>query len=396
MWLLLVLSCAGAASDEGFTVSDFSFDGPLGSEGASIAQEGPNHFVLTLGHAPNHADWSNKSQFTLQNAKGRALHLDVSFPAGTNYYFNEYFLSYSYDGRDWFPVQWEKGYKKGPKRDTLRFPVFESDTVYVGHQVPMSYEDLCGLIQMWEASPCVTVTWLGESLGGRPIPRVTITDPASPHPPEARWVHYFANQHPGEHNAQWRMAGMVDWLLSEEGADCRARMIGHFVPMMSPDAPSKGWYRVNAQGIDMNRSYRLEGSDAADQAHEAFLCQRDLEALMASSSPPVTIWGMHTWQGIVEPILRPGPEMGGRLGPWEGFRDIMDRHDTRDLIKTLAAEEADPKEASHWDVGPHLQFGVTTVLCEGAGSIYTREENTASGAVLMRSIAEYYRGLRTE
>jgi hypothetical protein len=47
----------------------------------------------------------------------------------------------------------------------------------------------------------------------------------SPHPRSDRWVHYFANQHPGEHNSQWRMVGMVHWLLSDEGADCRCRSL---------------------------------------------------------------------------------------------------------------------------------------------------------------------------
>ena len=121
----------------------------------------------------------------------------------------------------------------------------------------------------------------------------------------------------------------------------RRRSIVHVVMMMSPDAPSHGWYRTNAQGVDMNRSYRPEGA-AAEQAHEAYLWQRDLETLMASEAPVTTIWAIHTWSGIVEPILTPGPEIGGSLGPWTDFRDAMRTHDPLGLIEPLKLREDGP------------------------------------------------------
>lgn len=393
--IVLLLGLTSAWGEAELRESDFSFSGPLGSEGTSIARKGPNHFEMTLGHAPNHNAWANKAQFTLTNAKGKSLRLDVTFPGKAEYYFNEYFYSWSYDAKTWTPILWEQGYQKATSSDTLVFPVFEQDTVYVGHQVPMSYEDLCGLIQEWSKHPCVTVASLGQSTGGRDLWRITITDPKSPNPPSQRWSHYVINLHPGEHNAQWRMAGMIDWLLSDAGADARTRMICHFVPMSSPDAPSKGWYRVNVSGVDMNRSYFASGSDAAKQTHEAYLAQRDVEQFMASETPITTLWGMHTWQALVEPILCPGPEMGTTLGPWTELRDIMERNDATNLIKPLATAVPKKTEGTHWDIGPHLQFGISTFLCEGAGSTYTRQDNTDAGAIIMKSLAAYYKGVRT-
>jgi len=87
------------------------------------------------------------------------------------------------------------------------------------------------------------------------------------------------------------MIGKMNWLLSEEGKSLRERSICHFVLMMSPDAPHNGWYRVNAQGVDMNRSYSPGGSDSINQAHEAYIFQSDLEEIMASESPVTTLWG---------------------------------------------------------------------------------------------------------
>ena len=376
------------------SIVDFSFEGPLGCSGARIEQAGENHFRVTPGHAPEHVGWANMVQFTiLRNAKGNSHHLDVVYEPATSYLFNDYFYSWSYDGKAWHPVHWKVGREKKVKADTLHFPTFTEDRVHVGHQVPLSYEDLVAMAQEWAQHPDVTVHVLGQSLGGRNIYRIDIAAQDGIVRGD-RWVHYIANQHPGEHNAQWRMVGMIRWLLSDAGADCRKRSICHFVPMTSPDAPSQGWYRVNAQGVDMNRSYFPDGADKEKQAHEAYIVQRDLEGLMASEAPVTDLWSMHTWGGIVEPILYAGPEMDSER-PWTLLRDILKQNDTEGLVKTLAAKESGPQDdRTWWTHGPHQQFGFTTVLCEGAGAIYTKEQNLASGSVIMRSLAEYYSGTR--
>lgn len=186
---------------------------------------------------------------------------------------------------------------------------------------------------------------------------------------------------------------MIRWLLSDQAADCRRRSICHFILMISPDGPSKGWYRVNAQGVDMNRSYFVAGAEAKGQAHEAYLCQKDLEKLMASPAPITSVWSMHTWGGKVDPILTPGPEFGGALGPKEQFREILIKNDPQKLVKPLSFA-ADGGMTTTWSGGPSKQFKITAVLCEGAGEIFTQQENLASGEALMKAIAEFYRGLR--
>jgi hypothetical protein len=189
------------------------------------------------------------------------------------------------------------------------------------------------------------------------------------------------------------MVGMVDWLLSEEGADCRRRSVCHFVLMTSPDGPSHGWYRVNAQGVDMNRSYFAEGADPERQAHEAYIVQKDLEGLMASAAPPTTVWSMHTWGGPVEPILLAGPEIGSVLGTWEDFKRILIEHDPQGLVEPLKAKSK-PGNSNQWNYGPHVQFGVTNVLCEGSGDWTSKQRSLDAGMVLMKSIADYYAGTK--
>ncbi|MEX2402785.1 MAG: M14 family zinc carboxypeptidase [Balneolales bacterium] len=392
---LLILYSGCAIEDSGISplsVEDFRFDGPLGSGGAQIARVDTNHFRVTLDHAPHQPGWPNKLNFEiLQNAKGNDLKLEVEFDGGAGMSFNEYAQSWSYDGKEWEPVHWEMGFRESPQYDVLSFPVFEEDQVYVGTQVPLSFETAESMQEQWAENPNVTLHTIGESIQGRPLYRLEISDTESEVAEENRWGHYFANQHPGEHNSQWRMAGMVDWILSEEGAEYRQNNVSHFIFYMSPDASTHGWYRVNEDGVDMNRSYRAEGSSREEQTHEAYMWQKDLEELMASEVPVTSIWAMHTWQGIVEPLLRTGPEMGSTLGPWTEFRDAITQNDPDTLIKTLVARgELEGYGAVSWSDGPHEQFGITAILCEGGGSFYTKEENITSGEILIKSIADYY------
>ena len=143
-----VRSAMAQPSGGGLTVEDFSFQGPLGSDGASISPVGPDHFRVQLGAAPNQPGWPNKLNLRiLRGARGRRLRLDVVFPAGTGYAFNEYHQSFSYDGVSWHPIAWEKGYLTSPLADTLLFPPFAGDQVWIGTQTPMSWDvDVLGLL----------------------------------------------------------------------------------------------------------------------------------------------------------------------------------------------------------------------------------------------------------
>ncbi len=386
--IFIGLSCQSTPAE--LSVHDFKFDGSLGSAGAKIEILGRNHFKVSLGHAPNHPDWSNMLQFEITgNARGNTLRLDVEFQhEKPQYYFNHYFNSWSYDGEEWYPMQW-KGYQATIRSsDVLIFPEFTENIVYVGHQVPLSYERLEKFINNWGKNPYVGKNILGKSIQGKNLYRLTLSDTSQSN---KKWVHYFSNQHPGEHNAQWRMVGMINWLLSNDGAGYLKQNIHHFIFMMSPDAPSHGWYRVNAQGVDMNRSYRGQGSDMNEQTHEAYIYQKDLEDIMYSENPVTDIWSMHTWQGAVEPIMLAGPEIGSMVGDYTHLRDIILRNDLSILIEPLRLSKTNPQNNRRWTHGPHLQFGITAVLCEGAGNFYTKRENIESGVVLMKSIAEFYR-----
>ena len=394
-FLTTALIDARPAAAAELSAGDFKFDGPLGSQGAKIERLAANHFKITLGHAPNQPTWCNMLYFQItRNAKGNKLRVDVEFPGGDAYRFNHNAATWSYDADRWQAIRWCDPGQPAKRGDSLLFPEFTGDVVFFGAQVPISFEKMEQLIGRWARHPHVTVHVLGKSLGGRKLYRLEITDPESPHPKASRWVHWFGNQHPGEHNSQWRIVGMIDWLLSDEGRDSRRRSVCHFVPMTSPDGPSGGWYRVNAQGVDMNRSYFSGGANKENQAHEAYVVQRDLEDLMASDSPVTDLWSMHTGGGPVAPILVPGPEVGSTVGPWEQFKDALLKNDPKGLVEPLTTRGKPTGAKTTWNEGPHVQFGISNVLCEGTGDWTSKEDCLESGAVLMKALSQYYRGVK--
>jgi murein tripeptide amidase MpaA len=305
------------------SLNDFRLDGELQSDGAKLCRIGVNHFKLTLSGAPGHDDWANWIRLEIaRNARGKRLRLEVEFPNSTNiFFFTNYAPCWSYDGGEWTYVQWTPGFTPG-RFGVLEFPEFAEDRVLISAQMPMTLSDAARLTDTWARQPCVSIHLLGRSLGGRDLRRITVTDPGGPHPPARRWVHHVANQHPGEGVAQWYIAGMVNWLLSDEAAEHRKRSIWHFTLMMNPDGVAHGWCRVNKQGVDMNRSYRVRGADESAQCHEAYIFQRDFEELMRSESPVTASWSMHAWPrpNQLEPIIvGAGPEMRkDALGHWGG------------------------------------------------------------------------------
>ncbi len=356
-----------------------------GSNNSVITRVGRNHFRMNLGDQPGIPHQAAFAGFRIRRgAKGNPLRMDVVRGKGHNASYKEYFYSWSVDKTNWHPVDW--------RGNSLIFPEFPGDQVWVGCQVPISYSQLAVMTEVWKKSPYVTVRAIGVSHEGRSLYRIVVTDDTSTHRRKDRWVHYFANQHGCEHNAQWRVVGMLEWALSDEAAGFRKRSICHFVVMMSPDSPSHGWMRANAEGTDMNRSYLLTGSDRKRQTTEPYLWQKDFEKIMASESPVTDIWSCHTWGGMIDILYNEGPEIGKKVGTIKEFDKILDQADPDNLVNPIGRKEGGAQ--TKWSLGPHKQFGITAFLCEGSGGIRTKAKNKQSGAVIIKALSKYYKGTK--
>jgi hypothetical protein len=115
---------------------------------------------------------------------------------------------------------------------------------------------------------------------------------------------------------------------------------------------------------------------------------------MASDAPVTTVWAIHTWTGIVEPQIIPGPELSTPLGTWTDLREVLAKQDRLGLIEPLTLAKRGQYGNTSWTDGPHTQFGITAMLCEGGAALQTRQLNEASGVAIIKALGEFYRGTK--
>jgi hypothetical protein len=71
-----------------------------------------------------------------------------------------------------------------------------------------------------------------------------------------------------------------------------------------------------------------------------------------------------------------GRSSGTALGPWEEFRRIMQENDPQGDSSSRWPRARSPAAGTHWNNGPHIQFGITTVLCEGLGDWTSKQQRS--------------------
>ena len=95
----------------------------------------------------------------------------------------------------------------------------------------------------------------GKSAEGRDIQLLRKGNGAS----HKRKIWIIAQQHPGEHMAEWFMEGLLERL--EQGSDPQLRKLLDYadlylIPNMNPDGAFHGHLRTNANGQDLNRAWQ--------------------------------------------------------------------------------------------------------------------------------------------
>jgi murein tripeptide amidase MpaA len=94
----------------------------------------------------------------------------------------------------------------------------------------------------------------GKSVEGRDIPLLRKGDGAA----GKRNIWIIAQQHPGEHMAEWFMEGIIE-RLQENDPELQALLASadlYLVPHMNPDGSFHGHLRTNAHGKDLNRAWQ--------------------------------------------------------------------------------------------------------------------------------------------
>lgn len=134
-----------------------------------------------------------------------------------------------------------------------------TNSVYLAYFEPYSWERHLDLLGFAAQSEHVVLEHLGDTLDGRAMDVLHVTDAASAvADAHKRHVWLIARQHPGETMAEWFVEGFLERLLDADDAVARvllSRCVFHVVPHMNPDGAVRGNLRTNAAGANLNREW---------------------------------------------------------------------------------------------------------------------------------------------
>ena len=113
---------------------------------------------------------------------------------------------------------------------------------------------------------------VGKSVEGRDVPLLRKGNGA----PGKRKLWMIAQQHPGEHMAQWFIDGVIERMQQDDDPQMAELLAGadlYLMPNMNPDGAFHGHLRTNARGKDLNRAWQ---DSSAEHSPEVFFAQQQM------------------------------------------------------------------------------------------------------------------------
>ena len=168
----------------------------------------------------------------------------------------------SYDLEHWFRIPTTLENKSLVLRHTP-----DRKLVYYGYFAAYPLTRHQSLITRAIASRRARVTSIGKSLEQRAIDVIEIGKIGKP----KRKIWITGRQHPGETQGEWFIEGLIDRLLDENDNlvdRLLDKAVFYIVPNMNPDGSTRGNFRTNVAGRDLNREWR----DPSAQASPEIVC----------------------------------------------------------------------------------------------------------------------------
>jgi murein tripeptide amidase MpaA len=163
---------------------------------------------------------------------------------------------FSEDGKTWQHFT-EAGWDAGQDELTVQLTP-RSNTVWLAHVPPYTHTRLLHFLDEVRASAHARIEAIGESVQGRPLHLVAVTNWAKPDAgKKVIWMQ--ARQHAWEAGTSFLLEGALRRVLADDAAAAKLRdeNIFLFVPMINPDSVVRGDVRFNANGYDPNRQWNL-------------------------------------------------------------------------------------------------------------------------------------------
>ncbi|MEO8118011.1 MAG: M14-type cytosolic carboxypeptidase [Rhodoferax sp.] len=239
----------------------------------SLTDPGDIQLHIRRDNASEFAQWFH---FSLQGACGLAVTLrflnagQCAYPKG----WQDYGVVASYDRQTWFRINTRFD------GQVMAFDITpETQCVYFAYFEPYSHERHLDLIGASARSDKVEVQHLGQTLDGRDMTLLRLTDRHSATPvARKKKIWLIARQHPGEAMAEWFAEGFLARLLDGDEPVARvllAKCVFYVVPNMNPDGALRGNLRTNAAGANLNREWQ---NPSLEKSPEVFLVRQKMLA----------------------------------------------------------------------------------------------------------------------
>jgi murein tripeptide amidase MpaA len=140
----------------------------------------------------------------------------------------------------------------------------ERDSVFYGYWAAHSLDRHHALVARAAQSSRTRTLSIGRSVEGRSIDLVSVGHDG----PGKRRVWLAARQHPGETMSSFFAEGALDRLLDERDGLSNALLgeaVVYVVPNMNPDGSTRGNFRTNAAGRDLNREWSFPNRESSPE-----------------------------------------------------------------------------------------------------------------------------------
>lgn len=215
----------------------------------------------------SHLQWFHFKVSGLTLGQTHRFSLDNAHESSYKNAWDGYHAVASYDQQNWFRVPSSFDGK------ALAFDfTAEQPEAWFAYFEPYPRARHNQLIERALKIPGVELLASGRSVQGRDIPLLRASKGAG----AKRKLWLIAQQHPGEHMAEWFMEGVIDRL---EGNDATLqRLLAeadlYLIPNMNPDGAFLGHLRTNFKGKDLNRAWQ---DASVELSPEVFFAQSQMK-----------------------------------------------------------------------------------------------------------------------
>ena len=188
--------------------------------------------------------------FKVAAADEREVEVTLRYDGGSH----RYQPKISRDRRHWEPAEHLIVARHPAGREvTMRIPVGPKPTWVAGQEL-YGDREVDAWAKQLRSRDDVTGREIGRSVQDRPLRKLEIADPAAD---PRRVVFILSRQHPPEVTGTIGMMDFVNRLVSDDevAKDYRENFRTVVIPVANPDGVAKGYWRANANGVDLNRDW---------------------------------------------------------------------------------------------------------------------------------------------